>query len=170
MNCKCVGAALLALATAAGTVRAADPPADSQYKPSWLKRNLGIGPDAPQQPREPKRDPAAEAVAARATAEETLDRRQRVCDELRRIAADTNNNELFTKAEKLEQLAFEVYKQQTAHLPCARLVPGGADERKLDRHLAASPSATAAADRLNASKSTDSSKTSQANAFREVKP
>src|SRR5438552_3086150 len=112
MNCKCVGAALLALATATATGRAAEPPADSQYKPTWLKRNLGIGPDAPQQPREPKRDPAAEAVAARATAEETLDRRQRVCDELRRIAADTNNNDLFTKAEKLEQMAFEVYKQQ----------------------------------------------------------
>jgi len=167
MKRTCVGAALLALATAAGTLRAADPPSDIQTKPSWLKRNLGIGPDAPQPAPGPRRDLAAEAVSARAAAEETLDRRQRVCDELRRIAADTNNNELFTRADKLEQMAFEVYKQQTAHLPSARMAPGGADARKLDRQLVTSPAA--AADRLTAAKPDDAVKT-HANAFREVKP
>ena len=118
----------------------------------------------------PRRDPAAEAVAQRQAAEQTLDRRQRVCNELRQIAADTNNNELFKKANELDQMAFEAYKQQTANLPCARLVPGGADEKKLDRQLSTADSATAAADRLAPTKPADAGKTGQANAFREVKP
>ncbi|MFL5339357.1 MAG: hypothetical protein ACJ8F7_04240 [Gemmataceae bacterium] len=170
MKRMAVGATLLALLVVTGAVRAADPPSDTEPKPSWWKRNLGIGPNPPPPAPKEKRDPAAEAAAARATAEETLMRRQNVCDELLRIAGETNNNDLYKKATELQQMAFEVYKRQTAHLPCARLVPGGADEKLLNRPPANTATATAAADRLTATKPADAGKTSQANAFREVKP
>jgi hypothetical protein len=159
--------ALIALYVAQA-VYAGDPPADQlpQYKAPWYKRWFGIGPEPPKPPPPQRRDPAAEAANQRAAAEADLNRRLKVCDELRRIALDTGNDQLDERAVTLEQKAWELYKRQTAHLPCNRLVPS---EEKLDRQLGSSTSASAAAEKLTATK-TDTSRTSQANAFREVKP
>jgi hypothetical protein len=161
-----VGAILALLA--AQSLRAADPPADQlpQYQAPWYKRWFGIGPEPPKPPPPPRRDPAGEAAAQRSAAEVDLNRRLKVCDELRRIALDTGNDQLDDRAMNLEQKAWELYKRQTAHLPCNRLVPS---EEKLERQLGTPTSATAAAEKLAPSK-TEAGRTSQANAFREVKP
>ena len=149
------------------TLRAADPPADQpQYKAPWYKRWFGIGPEPPKPPPPVRGDPAAEAASQRSAAEADLNRRLKICDELRRIALDSGNDQLDERAMTLEQKAWEIYKRQTAHLPCNRLMPS---EEKLERQLATSTSASAAADKLQPSKA-ETNRTSQANAFREVKP
>jgi hypothetical protein len=160
-----VGAMLALLAASA--LRAADP-MDSlpAYKAPWYKRWFGIGPEPPKPPPPVRRDPATEASNQRAAAETNLNRRLAVCDQLRKIAYETGNDELDQRAMLLEQKAWELYKQQTAHLPCNRLVP---TEQKLERQLATSTSAASAAEKLSAEKP-DPGRNSQANAFREAKP
>jgi len=158
---------VLALA-AAQPLCAAEPGMDGmpEIKATWYYRWFGIG-SAPPKPAPPvRREPAAEAAAQRAKAEADLQRRLKVCDEMRRIAVDTGNDQLYERAFILEQKAAELYKQQTAHLPCSRLVPS---EEKLDRQLGTTATAAAAEEKLTPAKP-ENSRTSQANAFREVKP
>ena len=155
---------------AAEALRAADPPMEATppaYQAPWYKRWFGIGPEPPKAAPPARRNPAAEAATQRAAAQANLDRRRRVCDELRQVAFETNNNQLDEQALQLEQQAWELYKQQTAHLPCNRLL---SSEDKLERQLGtAATSTTAAADQLAPAR-TETGRTSQANAFREVKP
>src|SRR5262245_25819344 len=114
MNRQAVGAALLALCALAGPLCAAEPGKSPMEKAPWYKRWLGIGPDPVITPPKPeRRDPALEAATVRSKAEADLDRRQRVCDELREIAYQTNNSELEAKAVELERQAWDLYRKQT---------------------------------------------------------
>jgi len=165
-----VGAALLALCSSAGVSRAAEPdqPADKPVlRAPWYKRMFGIGPDPVKVAPAPRRNPAREAAADRALAEADLERRMRVCDELRRIADAKNDNDLWAKAEELDRQAWDVYKLATAHLPCSRLVATH-DERSLDRHLGGDESASA--DKLMTPAISVPNRKAQASALREIKP
>jgi hypothetical protein len=134
----------------------------------WYQRWFGIGPDKPKPPPVAEhRDPTAEALAQRAAAEADWDRRLQVCDELRQIAIEKNDQKLAAKADELERRATELYKRQTAHLAASRMVPSS---DRMDKALGSSASSTAAANRLNDSSQPDVGRTGQANAFREVKP
>ncbi len=135
----------------------------------WYKRWLGIGPEPPKPVPPPKpKDPAVEAANARALAEADLIRRQNVCLELRQFAEETDNHVLRAKVDALERQAWEIYKKQTAHLPCSRLVPTS-EERALDQRLGTSMTAANAAERLLPPIDV-SSRQAQASAVREVKP
>lgn len=168
MNRRIAVGALCALLAAGSISRAADPPTPNLQAP-WYKRWFGIGPDPIQPPPAPeRRDPAAEAIAQRAAAEADLDRRQQVCDELRQIAFEKKDAKLAAQADELERRAFELYKRQTAHLPASRMIPS--DER-IGRSLGFdASSAVTAADKLTPPAKPDAGRTSQANAFREIKP
>src|SRR5262249_22010049 len=147
MNRLAFGAALLALGALAGPLCAADPAPSPMAKAPWYKRWFGIGPDPVVAPKPERRDPAAEAATARSKAEADLDRRQRVCDELRQIAYDTNNTELEAKAEALERQAWELYRKQTEFLPCSKLMPAQ-EEKALDKRLGTTTAAAEATDKL----------------------
>ena len=163
------GLALAALGLLAGPVRAADSPALPAYKPSWMKRNFGIGPEPPKPPPPIKRDPAVEASNARATAEADLFRRQTVCDALRQVAFDANKPELHDQANELDQKAWDIYLRQTAHLPCNRLVPADV-EKAMGSRLIGPGGTTTAADHLEATRGSDTGRRAQASAIREIKP
>jgi hypothetical protein len=170
MNRRIAVGALCALLAAGSVSRAYDPPPRDMPTPEapWYKRWFGIGPDAPKPPPVPeRRDPAAEAMSQRAAAEADWDRRLKVCDELRQIALDKNDSKLAARADELERRATELYKWQTAHLPASRMIPS---EERLDRAPWAKSSTTAAANKLADPATPDMGRTSQANAFREVKP
>jgi hypothetical protein len=146
MNRLALGAAL-ALVAAAPTL-AADPAPSPAANAPWYKRWFGIGPDPVAPPPKPeRRDPALEAATVRSRAEADLDRRQRVCDELRQIAYETNNNQLETKANELERQAWELYRKQTEFLPCSKLMPAP-EEKALDQRLGTTTAAAEAADKL----------------------
>lgn len=161
-----IGAALTVLIGFAGAASGAEPLPKAPPRAPWYKRLFGA-PETPKPAPPVRRDPAKEAAMARANAEADLDRRQRVCDELRRIAGDKNDMDLWSKADELEHQAWEVYKNATAHLPCSRLVATH-EERALDKHLGAD--ATAAADKLLTPAISVPNRKSQASAIREVKP
>ena len=55
-----------------------------------------------------RRDPVAEAARQRAAALENLERRVQVCDELRRVAVETNNSRLDEQAFKLDRDNYEL--------------------------------------------------------------
>ena len=169
MNRVAVGAAVVALGALVGPARADEgPAAPAPYKAPWYKQMFGIGPNPPPQ-RPVKRDPALEAANARAAAEADYSRRMWVCLELRQIASETENTGLEAKVQELEQKAWEVYRRQTAHLPCNRLVVGD-DERAIGSRLGGAPSATIAADRLELPRGTETGRRAQASIVREVKP
>lgn len=168
MNRLAIGAAMLAL-VGASALSAAEPALPKGgYRAPWYKRLFGIGPEPPKVVPSPPRDPAKVAAAERARAEADLDRRLRVCDQLRQIAYETQNDQLAARADDLERQACELYKQQTAHLPCSRLVPM-TDDRALDRQLDLD-SPTVAADKLTTPAISIPSRKAQASAIREVKP
>jgi hypothetical protein len=168
MNRLAIGAALLALGVVAGPLCAAEPPPLPAARAPWYKRWFGIGPETTKPAPAPRRDPAAEAAALHAKAQAELDRRRLVCDEIRRIAEDTDNKALFAKADDLERQAFDLYMKQTVHLPCSRLLPSR-DEKAFDQKL---PTTTTAADVDNLTTPAISvpSRKAQASAIREIKP
>jgi hypothetical protein len=65
----------------------------------------------------------AAAAAERAQEENALLRRQAVCNKLRTIAAQTNDEELRRKADELDDRAWSLYLRRIAHLPAG----GGRD-------------------------------------------
>jgi hypothetical protein len=170
MNRLTVGAALVALGAFAGPLCADDAAPSPMAKAPWYKRWFGVGPDPVVTPKPAKRDPAAEAASARSRAEADLDRRQRVCTELRQIAFDTNNTELEAKADALERQAWELYQKQTQHLPCSRLMPAQSEEKALDQRLGTSTAAADAADKLTTPAINVPSRRVQASAKREEQP
>ena len=148
---------------------AAEPAPSPMAKAPWYKRWLGVGPEPVVTPKPEKRDPATEAATARSRAEADLDRRQRVCTELRQIAYDTNNSELEAKADELERQAWELYRKQTEFLPCSKLMPSQ-EEKALDRRLGTTTAASDSADNLTTPAISVPSRRMQASAVREGKP
>lgn len=158
-----------ALVAIVANVHAGDAKPIEPIRAPWYKRWFGIGPEPPKPAPPPKpKDPAVEAANARAQAEADLIRRQNVCLELRQFAEETDNHELRAKVDALERQAWEIYKRQTAHLPCSRLIPT-AEERALDQRLGTSAAAAASTDRLLPPINV-TSRQAQASAVREVKP
>jgi hypothetical protein len=72
-------------------------------------------------------EPRTEAASLRRLEEMKLHRRQEVCLRLREIARETNDAELEQRALELDERAFQVYMERTAHLP------GGSDPEALQR-------------------------------------
>jgi hypothetical protein len=110
---------------------AADPPGAgrSWWMPSW-----------PFSKKEAKPPAAVKPAPGISPGKEKADwlRRVAVCDRLRAIAVQTNDEELARKADLLDQRIWEVYRQRTSGSP-----PGGVDEQVLDRHLGMNTSSPA---------------------------
>jgi hypothetical protein len=150
-------------------VSAGEPQSPPRIRVPWYKRWFGIGPEPPKPAPPPKpKDPAIEAANARAHAEADLIRRQNVCLELRQYAEEKDDPVLRAKVDALERQAWEIYKRQTAHLPCSRLVPT-TEEKALDDRLGLSSTKASAEDRLLPPIQLSNRK-AQASAVREVKP
>ncbi|HEY1859652.1 MAG TPA: hypothetical protein VGG61_04825, partial [Gemmataceae bacterium] len=77
---------------------------------------------------------AAPAMTEQARQEAALLRRIDVCDKLRQIALETNNNELDQLAQELDARARAVYAQRTARLKTSAQATD-LDEKILDRKL-----------------------------------
>jgi hypothetical protein len=110
--------------------------------------------------------PAAESPSAvRAREEAALERRMQVCLKLMDIANQHNDMELYRRAEELNDKAWTVYRQRTAHLPSGNAA--ASDEEVLDRHLGNKTTAAEAAG-LTSESAKAKDRNSQA-AVREVK-
>jgi hypothetical protein len=125
--------------------------------------------DAAKADKDKPAKPAAEnPVAIRAREEAALMRRIQVCDRLKNLANQINDDELYRRAEELDQKAWAVYLQRTSHLPVSNATRES-DEDVLDRHLGNK----AAVAKTGRDVTTETAKTkdgdSQA-AVREVKP
>jgi hypothetical protein len=153
----------LALFVGLGTAAvAAEVPDGGEAKPaaqessSWWGRMFGRK-DAPPAPgpqkgadaKKPVQGKAVtaveEATAQRAREAANLMRRLEVCDKLRAVAEQTNDQELLRKAEQLDEHAYATYRQRTIHLPASSAIYD-ADERVMDKRLG--QGASASADRL----------------------
>ncbi len=81
---------------------------------------------------------AAPAMSEQARQEAALLRRIEVCDKLRQIALETNNNELDQLAQELEARAQAVYAHRTARLKTSAPATD-VDEQILDKKLGIEP-------------------------------
>src|SRR5262249_59484604 len=133
--------------TLAGTVRPADndvPPAVSKTTTStWYNSWFGAKDKEADKKTSPRagKDLKAEGTAAkappktdrstgdRAREQATLLRRLAVCDQLRLIATQKNDDDLLRLAEQLDERVWEVYTQRVAQLPAA---PAGTGTPDLD--------------------------------------
>jgi hypothetical protein len=105
---------------------AADPTEPAKSSSSWWM------PSWPFSKKETKPPPVSKPAPGISPSKEKADwlRRVAVCDRLRAIAVQTNDEELARKADLLDQRIWEVYRQRTSGSPA-----GGVDEQVLDRHL-----------------------------------
>ncbi len=177
---------LICLGLVIGTARAGSDDDEPASKPRYGKgpglmdRLLQAGEKPAEKKPAPKKDkekaekpsekPAAPApdspVAIRAREQAAWERRMQICMRLMDLANQTNDEELYRRAEELEQRAWEVYRQRTAHLPVSA-VTGDQDEETLDRHL----TSKSAAAKLDAPSSSAKNRDKNAQAaIREVKP
>lgn len=134
--------AALAAGAAAPCAFAADPPG----KP-WYARLLGSGSDAESAktfadlPPRPAvvvgpLDPSTRAQALRAE-QDAWQRRMDVCHKLREIAAEANDDRLFTRADDLERQATALYHQRVSRLGVKAPPRGPVDPD--DRQVVAGP-------------------------------
>jgi hypothetical protein len=141
---------LIGLGVATGVAIAGD----DDDKPAPRKIHYGRGPGLmermwqpsekpPEKKTAEKKDkPAAEkpvsvvetAATVRKREQEAWERRLQVCLRLMDLANQNNDDQLYRQAEELEQRAWAVYLQRTAHLPSSS-VRTESDEQILDRHL-----------------------------------
>src|SRR5262245_8508992 len=123
------GVALLGL-LAAAAVASAQPPKSKAMPEGWWRDLFGpskpkdepIKPDA--KPTPPMPDQSAELTRL----QKALDRRQEVCLKLIEIAQATNDPALEAEAQRLDQLAFRIYQEQSARLQGGRARMPEADE------------------------------------------
>ena len=138
-------AAALVLGTAA-LWGAAQEPAPAENKGGLFSGLFGKKAEAPKAapakepgPAKEEARPATSLDAAAAVRERELDaylRRMAVCDKLRAIAEQTQDEALERKADQLLQRSLAVFQHRTAHL--GQGGPGGgfrSDEQTLGRHL-----------------------------------
>jgi hypothetical protein len=125
--------------------------------------------DADKKPKDKAEKPAPEGpTAVRAREQAAFERRSQVCLRLMDLANQQNDMELYRRAEELEQRAWAVYIQRTAHLPISNLAVD-TDEQILDRHLGDKKTTAKSAKDLKAGTAKVKDGDSQA-AVREVKP
>ena len=108
---RAAGLALALGLGAAGLARGDDPAARGQG--NWFSRLFTAAPaeKAPEKKAEPA-EPAVPAGVLRSQAKADWLRRADVCDRLREIALQTDDDELARQAEQLEQRAWDAYTQQ----------------------------------------------------------
>ena len=137
--------AALAAGAAVPSAVAADPPA----KP-WYARVLGSGSDTSSESKKtfadlPPRPPVAVApldpsvlTQALRAEQDAWQRRMEVCHKLREIAAQANDDRLFTQADDLEREATALYHQRVVRLGVKAPPRGAAADA--DRQLVSGPS------------------------------
>lgn len=150
-NWKWKLAILLGLSTAVAWAADKDtsPPKADNSKAGWLRWGRPTAPPKPpkkevKEVKEEKKAPEVEppksqvdqASQVRKQEEAAMYRRLAVCDELNRIALETQDQELMRKANELVQRTMSAYSQRTAHLPTAN-VQFESDEKTLEKHLGA---------------------------------
>jgi hypothetical protein len=117
-------------------------------RPGLIDKIFDLGPPAPAKKPDAKtskkdtgdkdKSAAAPAVSEQERQEAALLRRIDVCDKLRQIAFETNNNELDQLAQELDARARAVYAQRTARLkPTAPIAD--VEEQILDKKLGIEP-------------------------------
>jgi hypothetical protein len=142
---RCVWTLTILLLTVPAFARAGETDNDdSAAKGSWFSRLLPGKSQPPARPKDKQmeKNEAAEkhaasmkaAVATQANEKADWIRRIAVCDKLREIAILTNDDELFRKADQLDQRAWDTYQKRTARLP-AGAAGLQSDERILNRRL-----------------------------------
>jgi hypothetical protein len=113
--------------------------------------------------------PAAESAAAiRAREQAAWERRSQVCLKLMDLANQQNDMDLYRRAEELEQRAWAVYLQRTAHLPAGSLA-AETDEEIIARRLGEKTTAGKNNAALTSGTAKNKDRNSQA-AAREEKP
>ncbi len=114
--------------------QAQPPPVPQQTKPSWFQ---GLWPFKKKKAPEPepavKTSSPESAAALQAREKANYLRRIAVCDRLRDIAFQTKDNELFRKADQLDQRAYAIYMKHSAQVPGDMALQ--ADERILEQRL-----------------------------------
>ena len=140
---RSVRAGVLALSVSLATacvVRADDAPTPSSG--NWFTRMFRRQPAAPiaddkTQPAPTSAQPPQSAAQVRIRAQMELMRRQEVCDKMREIAFQTNDEDLRRQADQLDQRAWEAYVQKTSRVVGMRtLTP---DEQALESRLSGGP-------------------------------
>jgi hypothetical protein len=112
---------------------------------------------------------AAESPAAiRAREQAAWERRSQVCLKLMDLANQQNDMDLYRRAEELEQRAWAVYLQRTAHLPAANIA-AETDEEIIARRLG-EKTATGKSDAALASGAAKNKDRNNQTAAREEKP
>jgi hypothetical protein len=117
----------------------------------------------------PEKPVAENPVAVRAREEAALMRRIQVCDRLKNLANQINDDELYRRAEELDQKAWAVYQQRTSHLPVSNATRES-DEDVLDRHLGNKAGAAANSGREVTTETAKTKDRDSQAAVREVKP
>lgn len=122
----------------------ADTKAESA-RTGWFRRKARTEPTKPKAESNGEKR-AAEAETPRLQVEtagqqrqleqEAMLRRLAVCDELNRIAMETQDQDLMRKVNQLTQRTMAAYSQRTAHLPASN-VRFESDEKILEKHLGA---------------------------------
>jgi hypothetical protein len=113
--------------------------------------------------------PATESAAAiRAREQAAWERRSQVCLKLMDLANQQNDMDLYRRAEELEQRAWAVYLQRTAHLP-ASSIAAETDEEIIARRLGENSATAKGAAGLTSRTAKSKDSNSQA-ASREEKP
>lgn len=113
--------------------------------------------------------PATEnAAAIRAREQAAWERRSQVCLKLMDLANQQNDMDLYRRAEELEQRAWAVYLQRTAHLPAGSLA-AETDEEIIARRLGDKPTGVKSGAALTSGTAKNKDRNSQA-AAREEKP
>jgi hypothetical protein len=117
-------------------------------RPGLIDKLFDLGPTTPAKKpdsKATKKDSAdkdkpavSPATTEQARQEAALLRRIDVCDKLRQIALETNNNELDQLAQELDARARAVYAQRTARLK-TNTQPADLDEQILDKKLGIEP-------------------------------
>jgi hypothetical protein len=111
----------------------------------WFRRKARTEPAKPKvDAKSDKRPVEAEAPKPqvetagqqRQQEQEAMLRRLAVCDELNRIAMETQDQDLMRKVNQLTQRTMATYSQRTAHLPASN-VRFESDEKILEKHLGA---------------------------------
>jgi len=142
----------LALIACTGGPLLAEPAAEATTP--WYKKIFGSSKPKVDPKAEPPAPPSRQDVARSLEQEQKLYmERLQYCTRLRGIAGETNNEELLGKADKLEQLATDVYLERTRTLPTI-LSEVKTAETALSQKKPDSPKATASTETTTSNKVT----------------
>jgi hypothetical protein len=140
MRHRSVGTWALALALSVGTANHAHGQLPAASQGGIFTRYFKRPASAARAEKEDHSIPEVSAAARLAQAQADWMRRQEVCLKLRNIAVEAADDDLWRKADQLEQRAWDAFVQQTSSGGTA-----AADEARLRQHLPSSDSSEASA-------------------------